>query len=110
MKNRIIANIWWISFVGVFFIGFLIIVVYCYSKNYSINDLSLSEWLNYFVACGTVGGFLYLILDKILSEKEINHLKWQSQIPFVVLTSPCDPTADYCENLFRSRTSRTRIN
>lgn len=98
MNSFIRKNIWWISFVGVFIIGFLIVLAYCYNKNnYTLRDINLSDWLSYFAACGTIGGFLYLILDKVIGEKEINHLKWQSQIPFVTLTSPCDPTANYCD-------------
>ena len=38
-----------------------------------------------------------MILDKVTSQKEANHLKWQSQIPFVTISSPCDPTANYCD-------------
>ncbi len=93
-----IKNIWWTSFVGVFAFGFIIVLMYCYlNKSFTLGQISLSEWLNYFAACGTIGGFLYLILDKVLSQKEINHLKWQSQIPFVTLNSPCDPTSNYCD-------------
>src|SRR5690606_15763986 len=91
-------NIWWITFLAVFAIGLLIVLSYSFFKdNFTVKDVNLSDWLSYFAACGTIGGFLYLILDKILSEKKINHLKWQAEIPFVTLTSPCDPTASYCE-------------
>src|SRR5688572_11318000 len=91
-------NIWWTSFVGVFAIGGVGILAYCYAKDgYTLKSITLSDWLNYFASCGTIGGFLYLILDKILGEKEANHLRWQSQIPFVTLASPCDPTANYCD-------------
>lgn len=98
MKKWITKNIWWTSFLGVFAFGLLIVLAYCFFKEgFSISDISLSDWLSYFAACGTIGGFLYFILDKVFSEKEINHFKWQSQIPFVTLTSPCDPTASYCD-------------
>lgn len=81
-----------------FFSGFFILAAYCYFRNgYSLKDISLPDWLNYFAASGTVGGFLYLLIDKILSEKEENHLKWQSEIPFITLASPCDPTLNYCD-------------
>ena len=98
MKKWIEKNIWWTTFLAVFALGLLIVLSYCYSKDgYTLKDVALSDWLSYFAASGTIGGFLYLILDKILSEKEISHLKWQLEIPFVTLTSPCDPTASYCE-------------
>lgn len=98
MKKWVTKNIWWISFLGVFALGLLIVLAYCCFKDgFTIRSISLSDWLSYFAACGTIGSFLYLILDKVLGEKEINHLKWQSQIPFVTLTSPCDPTASYCD-------------
>ena len=98
MNKWLIKNIWWISFGGIFTIGILIVLAYCYNKNnYTLATISLSDWLSYFATCGTIGSFLYLVLDKVLGEKELNHLKWQSQIPFVTLTSPCDPTTNYCE-------------
>lgn len=81
-----------------FIVGFLIICGYCSSKDgYTLKSITLPDWLNYFTASGTVGGFLYVLLDKILSEKEENHLKWQSEIPFITLTSPCDPSLNYCD-------------
>lgn len=91
-------NRWWIPFVGTFGFGLALIFTYCYFTNgYTIKNLSLGDWLNYVVCCGTVGGFLYLILDKIFSEKETAHQKWQSEIPFITLSSPCDPTLSYCD-------------
>jgi len=98
MKKWFKENIWWTSFAGIFAFGFFGVLLYCYLKNgTTLRTILLSDWLSYFAACGTIGGFLYLILDKVNSEKEMNHLKWQSQIPFVTLTSPCDPTSSYCE-------------
>lgn len=77
--------------------GFIGILYYCWLKdNYTLRSLEIGDWLTYFASSATLGGFLYLILDKILSEKESNHLKWQSEIPFVTISSPCDPTANFC--------------
>lgn len=95
--NWLKKNIWWTSFLGVFGFGLLIILIYCKFKYSEFKSISLTDWLSYFSACGTIGGFLYLILDKVLSEREANHLKWQSEIPFVTIASPCDPTSNYCE-------------
>src|SRR4051794_36619410 len=97
-KQKIKSKIWIFSFISTFVIGFLMILSYCFFKTgYTLKNVDLSDWLNYCAACGTVGGFLSLILDKIISEKETNHLKWQSEIPFVTLSSPCDPTLNYCD-------------
>lgn len=62
-----------------------------------MQNLTISDWLNYFAASGTIGALLCFIIDKITNEKNQNHLKWQSEIPFVTLTSPCDPTSNYCD-------------
>lgn len=91
-------NIWWLTFLLIFTIGFSLIVGYCYLKDgFTLLSLTIGDWLNYLAACGTVGGFLYLLLDKVLSEKEENHVKWQSEIPYISLASPCDPTLNYCD-------------
>ncbi|NCU05229.1 MAG: hypothetical protein GXC73_14715 [Chitinophagaceae bacterium] len=96
--QKLKSNIWWLSFIATFGAGFLIILAYCFFKDsYTLKSITLPDWLNYFAACGTVGGFLYLIMDKLLSDKEANHLKWQCEIPFVTLASPCDPTLNYCD-------------
>ncbi|WP_353148550.1 hypothetical protein [Chryseobacterium sp.] len=90
--------IWGLSFLTPFIIGFLVILTCCYFKDkYTLSSLTVSDWLNYFVASGTVGAFLSLIIDKISNEKSENHKKWQSEIPVVTLTSPCDPTSNYCD-------------
>ena len=69
--QKLKSNIWWLSFVGTFIVGFLIILTYCFLQNgYTLKNIGLPDWLNYFAACGTVGGFLYLIIDKIISDKE----------------------------------------
>lgn len=96
---RLFRNIWWLTFASTFFIGFILVAWYSYLQNgyLTFEGIELSDWLNYFAASGTVGGFLYLLLDKLLSEKEENHLKWQSEIPFVTLASPCDPSLNYCD-------------
>lgn len=98
MKKWLKKNIWWTTFIAVFAVGLLIVLSFCFFKDqFTLKQVPLSDWLSYFAACGTIGGFLYLIIDKITSEKEINHLKWQSEIPFVTLTSPCDQTSNYCD-------------
>lgn len=95
MKQK---NIWIISFFTPFVIGFIIILFYCYvNAEYTIKSLTLNEWLSYFAASGTIGAFLSLIIDKLTNERNENHKKWQSEIPVITLTSPCDPTSNYCE-------------
>lgn len=95
MKQK---NIWIISFLSPFILGLLIIFSYCFFKdNYTLKSLQLNDWINYFAASGTIGAFLSLIVDKLTNEKSENHKKWQSGIPVVTLTSPCDPTSNYCE-------------
>ncbi|MCQ9634152.1 hypothetical protein MP477_04190 [Chryseobacterium sp. WG23] len=90
--------IWIISFLTPFILGFLLILTYClFRDNYTLKSVALSDWLNYFVASGTAGAFLSLIIDKISNERSENHKKWQSEIPVVTLTSPCDPTSNYCD-------------
>ncbi|AKK71309.1 hypothetical protein OK18_00450 [Chryseobacterium gallinarum] len=91
-------KVWIISFLIPFLLGLLLILAYCLFKdNYTLGSVTLSDWLNYFVASGTVGAFLSLIVDKISNERSENHKKWQSEIPMVTLTSPCDPTSNYCD-------------
>ncbi|MDR2270453.1 MAG: hypothetical protein LBF27_06045 [Sphingobacterium sp.] len=90
--------IWIISFLTPFILGLILILCYCFFKDgYTLKSLALSDWLNYFVASGTIGAFLSLIVDKLSNEKSENHKKWQSEIPVITLTSPCDPTSNYCD-------------
>jgi len=98
--------IWIFSFIIPFIIGIVLVLTYCYFKdNYTLDCLSISDWLNYFAASGTIGAFFALIIDKVTNERSQNHLKWQSEIPFVTLTSPCDPTSNYCDINIASFTS-----
>ena len=95
MKQKVI---WLISFISPFVLGFIIILIYTYFKdNFTLKSLLLNDWMNYFAASGTIGAFLSLIIDKISNDKNENHKKWQSEIPVITLTSPCDPTSNYCD-------------
>ncbi len=104
MKKFFRENRWWLIFTGSFITLFTFILIFIYFKEIKLNSLKLEDWLNFFVSASTIGGFIYLIIDKILIEKEnkanqeeINSVKWQENIPFLVLNSPCDPTLNYCD-------------
>ena len=91
-------NIYWLSFLSVFILGFGLILTYCYfTNNFTLKSIKLADWLRYFAGSGTVGGFWYLILDKILNGSRMKHLEWQDRIPFISIGSPCSPLASYCD-------------
>jgi len=83
--------------IATFGVGLVGIFSYCALNNRSLKEVSLSDWLSYFGGSATVGGLVYVLVDKQNSEKETRHVKWQSEIPFLSLASPCDPTLAYCD-------------
>jgi hypothetical protein len=96
--NWIRNNIYWLSFLSVFVLGLILILTYCYVTNgFTLKDIELADWLRYFAGSGTVGGFWYLTLDKVLNGNRMKHLEWQERIPFITLGSPCSPLTSYCE-------------
>lgn len=92
IKTFILKNVWILSFFSVFAVGLFLM----WLLPGPMRNLTNEDWISYFESSGTIGAFLYLILEKITSEKESKHLQWQSQMPFVTITSPCDPTQNFC--------------
>jgi hypothetical protein len=95
--QKIKSNTILISILATFGIGLFGILLFCYLNKESVSDVSLSDWLSYFAGSATVGGLVYIFIDKLSSEKENRHVKWQSEIPYLSLASPCDPTLAYCD-------------
>lgn len=86
-----------LSILATFGVGLIGVVFYCVINDKFLKDIALSDWLSYFAGSATVGGLVYVFIDKVSSEKENRHVKWQAEIPFLSLASPCDPTLAYCD-------------
>jgi hypothetical protein len=65
-------------------------------NKFTLQSVALTDWLAYFSGCATLGAVVYILVDRSTSEKETNHLKRISEIPFIVLASPCDPSMSFC--------------
>jgi hypothetical protein len=95
--QKIRSNTLFLSILATFGFGLAGILLYCFLNEKPIAGITLSDWLSYFAGSATVGGLVYVFIDKLGSEKENLHVKWQSEIPFLSLASPCDPTLAYCD-------------
>lgn len=91
-------NVYWLIPIVLTIIGFGVIGVYCLlTDGFTPKDVSLENWMRLFAGIGALGGFVFLIIDKLLTSRRNNHNYWQEKIPFVVISSPCDPSLNYCD-------------
>lgn len=97
IRKTIANNTLLLSILATFGIGLTGVILYCAISSKPLAQVALSDWLSYFAGSATVAGLVYVFIDKLTSEKESRHVKWQAEIPFLSMASPCDPTLAYCD-------------
>ena len=56
-----------------------------------------NQLLNVVSAVGTIGALLFLILDKIENVVDQRQMFWQGHLPYLTVSSPCDPSQNRCD-------------
>jgi hypothetical protein len=56
-----------------------------------------NQLLSVVAAVGTLGALLFLIFDKLQREGDERQQFWHDHLPYVTLSSPCDPTQNRCD-------------
>ena len=76
-------------------IVFIIVLFIDYIIDKRIEDFS--SYMNLLAGLSTLGALLSFLHDKELTKKSEDQKYWHSYMPFLMLSSPCDPTQNRSE-------------
>ncbi len=76
-------------------IVFVIVIFIDYIIDKRIEDFS--SYMNLLAGLSTLGALLSFLHDKELTRQSEDQKYWHSYMPFLMLSSPCDPTQNYCD-------------
>jgi hypothetical protein len=56
-----------------------------------------TDYMSWLAGLSTLGALLSFLYDKELNRRSEEQKYWHSYMPFLILSSPCDPTQNYCD-------------